>query len=453
MRHHGVAQVYGNLGFGYRFLQLTSDTLMSYGIAKPGFLGGSKLTSDGCRILMGVGIKWHATSRYATPRCQLSGRLHHYDSSVQPPVIRATVGGHTIEVSMEHLRTSLQLPLSKETRIEFPATLLTGCFKRMRYRGKVNGVLLMTRLFKQWRYLMHVIIMFLSPRRGGFGDYRATYQSAMVALETEAKKWLVYPRYIRMVLDRFFPSIPRTWGALPMSHMNKLILAHSSSIAKNTPAGLQPIDSPLFGNLVDPNYVALENDGWLKVDDEAEAGTSNAPLAPAAPAKRCRPATPRVLQIYMLASTSATTSGIVGVSSSSAIDYAIPLACSDMRQFCRLLDREVNSLRRMIISQQKHIDTQQRQLLTQHDHIDTLKGFINSLLDQQKGFGDKGLSDPVWFKVLNLDGLVELEEEIIEEAIIDEKGHVTHEGDSDKPSYVKEDDFILPDFMAQEWLI
>ncbi|KAK1427985.1 hypothetical protein QVD17_16782 [Tagetes erecta] len=137
---------------------------------------------------------------------------------------------------------------------------LRDLLKRMRYKGKITNALLKTRLSKQWRYLMHMVIMCLSLIKGGFGDFKIAYQSEMVAL---------------MVLDRHFSSILRTGGELTMCHMNKLILSRSLSVAKNVPANLQPIDVLLFGHLNDPNYVAPTNDGWLKEGDETRVLTND----------------------------------------------------------------------------------------------------------------------------------------------------------------------------------
>ncbi|KAK1421640.1 hypothetical protein QVD17_24129 [Tagetes erecta] len=66
------------------------------------------------------------------------------------------------------------------------------------------------------------------------------------------------------------------------------------SVIKNILARLQLTDAPLFGHLVDPNYVAPETDGWLNEDDEIPPLTddetdADVPFAPAIPglARRC----------------------------------------------------------------------------------------------------------------------------------------------------------------------
>lgn len=80
-------------------------------------------------------------------------------------------------------------------RTEFPLFLITGCFQRIGYIGNFNNSQLRkTNMSPTWRFLMHVLIVCLSTRRGGLNGIGQVVQSAMVALVL--KKPYNFSRYV-----------------------------------------------------------------------------------------------------------------------------------------------------------------------------------------------------------------------------------------------------------------
>ena len=135
------------------------------------------------------------------------------------------------------------------------------------------------------RGLFHVVTMCLGARKSDVGSLSKTWQSAIVALVLnrpfnfsqaifqlmvrqieckENERFLLYPRFLTMVFDRKLPELAKTGAPIRISVMNKRIFADCKPKKENRE------ETPLFGHVVDPNYVAPENDAWMHPEEEEE---------------------------------------------------------------------------------------------------------------------------------------------------------------------------------------
>ncbi|KAI3819538.1 hypothetical protein L1987_13379 [Smallanthus sonchifolius] len=107
----------------------------------------------------------------------------HQDTDVEPHVLRATVNNTEVAISVETIRAALALGGVVDDPMSYPGTLIMGCFQRMGYRGRPNDTQARKGgLVGECRYLMHVIIQCLSPRKAGTDGLKIALQAAMVAL-------------------------------------------------------------------------------------------------------------------------------------------------------------------------------------------------------------------------------------------------------------------------------
>ena len=127
--------------------------------------------------------------------------------------------------------------------ISVPSVTICGLFDRIGYTGTSGDSQLEKKhLFGQWRYLFHVVTMCL-------GD---------------DERFLLYPRFLTMVFDRKLPELVKTGAPIRISGMNKRIFADYKPKKDNR------IEIPLFGHVIDPDYIAQENDAWMHPEEEEE---------------------------------------------------------------------------------------------------------------------------------------------------------------------------------------
>ena len=126
---------------------------------------------------------------------------------------------------------------------------------------------------------MHVLIVCLSARKAGLDDIGQTMQYAMVALVlnkpynfsryifssmanniSSPQKFLMFPRFVQLLMNAQVADLPMVGQPLNLTQMLKRIFADCKQYGKY----VTPDDTPLFGHIVDPNYVAPTNDNWLE---------------------------------------------------------------------------------------------------------------------------------------------------------------------------------------------
>ncbi|KAI3813980.1 hypothetical protein L1987_18718 [Smallanthus sonchifolius] len=212
----------------------------------------------------------------------------HQDIDVEPHVLRATVNNTEIVISEETIRAALDLGGNVEDPISYPNTLIMGCFQRMGYRGRQNDTQARKGgLVGEWRYFVHVIIQCISPRKAGTDGLKLALQTAMVALTlnkrfnfplyfyremvmqinpAEGQGFLMYPRFIQMILNHLIPDLPHHAIRLTLTPMSKRIFTDCTKV-KLQNAALIPVNTPLFGHLINPDYVAPPNDNCSSSSD------------------------------------------------------------------------------------------------------------------------------------------------------------------------------------------
>ncbi|KAI3745000.1 hypothetical protein L1987_58100 [Smallanthus sonchifolius] len=222
----------------------------------------------------------------------------HQDIDVEPHVLRATVNNTEIAISEETIRVALDLGGNAEDPISYPNTLIMGCFQRMGYRGRQNDTQARKGgLVGEWRYFMHVIIQCISPQKAGTDGLKMALQTTMVALTlnkrfnfplyfyremvmqinpAEGQGFLMYPRFIQLILNHIIPDLPQHAIRLTLTPMSKRIFTDCTKVKQQNVA-LILVNTPLFGHLINPNYVAPPNDNWFHPNELAQAQGVNVP--------------------------------------------------------------------------------------------------------------------------------------------------------------------------------
>ena len=111
--------------------------------------------------------------------------IARYDAAVVPPIIRARLNDVELVFSRNDILEALHL---RDNELELGPTeyafdFRVSAFQRMGYSGDITRTQLMkSYLYRQWRYLMHIMIVSLSGRRSGFDVMGPRLQSVMAAL-------------------------------------------------------------------------------------------------------------------------------------------------------------------------------------------------------------------------------------------------------------------------------
>ncbi|KAI3802324.1 hypothetical protein L1987_30454 [Smallanthus sonchifolius] len=215
----------------------------------------------------------------------------HQDTDVEPHVLRAIVNNTEIAISSETIRAALALGGAADNPMSYPGTLIMGCFQRMGFRGKPNDTQARkSGLVGEWRYFMNVIIQCLSPRKAGTDGLKIALQATMVALTlnkrfnfalyiyrelvmqitpAEGQGFLMYPWFIQMILNHLIPDLPQHPIRLTLTPMSKRIFTDCTKV-KQQNAALIPVQTPLFGHLINPDYVEPPNDNWFHPEELAQ---------------------------------------------------------------------------------------------------------------------------------------------------------------------------------------
>ncbi|KAI3815377.1 hypothetical protein L1987_15043 [Smallanthus sonchifolius] len=209
----------------------------------------------------------------------------HQDIDVDPHVLRATVNNIEIAISEDSIRAALDLGGNAEDPISYPNTLIMGCFQRMGYRGRQNDT---------------------QARKAGTDGLKMALQTAMVALTlnkrfnfllyfyremvmqinpVEGQGFLMYPRFIQMILNHLIPDLPQHAIRLTLTPMSKRIFTDCTKV-KQQNAALILVNTPLFGHLINPDYVAPPNDNWFHPHELAQVQGVNVQPQPQQPAQQ-----------------------------------------------------------------------------------------------------------------------------------------------------------------------
>ena len=232
-------------------------------------------------------------------------------------VLRATVSGHQFQFSAGDLRTILHLgEVSEENGgVEFDQALLHACFPRMGYAGPmVNDQyvhpFLKWGFFGKWRYFAHILLVGVSNRRSGFDAINLNVASQLVALtlnrpysfsqyfyeaireqiNPKGPRFMIMPRFVMSIINHFCPNLPPVGNVLVLDKIPKRIFK-DLKVYKGNARPAVTFDPPLFGHLVDPNFVA--NDDWELAIPVPGAGNDQPPPPPPRPQQPPPPPRPQ----------------------------------------------------------------------------------------------------------------------------------------------------------------
>ena len=134
---------------------------------------------------------------------------------------------------------------------------------------------------------MHIMIVSLSARRFGFDIMGPRLQSAMAALvynkpfsfsqmfmdefiqqiHTGGREhFLLYPRFLMMIIQHLLPNLPALPNLVQVSAIDRMIYTDCVHHNVRRPIEERPLETALFGHLVNPNYIPPANDQFLDDD-------------------------------------------------------------------------------------------------------------------------------------------------------------------------------------------
>ncbi|KAK1431926.1 hypothetical protein QVD17_08730 [Tagetes erecta] len=175
--------------------------------------------------------------------------------SVQPSRICANVCGHDLAFTEADLARILRLEDDMGEEVHMSAEEVYGAFRTAGYEGPMPGEKKMefvkSYLIQEWRYIAHVFIMCLDHRKGGTDGLNLDWARAMMLFcrgqkanlakliynyilenihASKGAKWLMYPRFIQMILNDKLPNLPVEGAELEIWDMHPRIFKDCKSV-------------------------------------------------------------------------------------------------------------------------------------------------------------------------------------------------------------------------------
>ncbi|KAK1415047.1 hypothetical protein QVD17_30817 [Tagetes erecta] len=175
--------------------------------------------------------------------------------SVQPSKICAKVSGFDLEFTEADVARILRLEDDVGEEVSMKAEEVYGAFRTAGYEGPMPGEKKMefvnSYLIQEWRYIAHVFIMCLDHRKGGTDGLNLDWARAMMLFcrgqkanlpkviynymlenihATKGSKWLMYPRFIQMILNDKLPNLPVVGEVLNIWSMHSRIFGDCKSV-------------------------------------------------------------------------------------------------------------------------------------------------------------------------------------------------------------------------------
>ncbi|KAI3808816.1 hypothetical protein L1987_24777 [Smallanthus sonchifolius] len=184
--------------------------------------------------------------------------------------IRATVYNQEVLFSEATIREVLQFDDNHEAPMEFSSFYIKERSRRTGHPDEFkSGQITKTFLAPHWRYIVHVFIHCISIRKGGFDSANAMVASAILGLikwrdynfsglvfkqlienltGRVRDKFLVYPRFLHMIINHILPRLQHEGLVLVLDHM----IAKTFSYMKSSSSRSNRIvvDIPLFGHVI-----------------------------------------------------------------------------------------------------------------------------------------------------------------------------------------------------------
>ncbi|KAK1434307.1 hypothetical protein QVD17_00044 [Tagetes erecta] len=167
---------------------------------------------------------------------------------VQPSRICAKFSGFDLEFTEADVARILRLEDDVGEEVSMTAEEVYGAFRTAGYEGPMPGEKKMefvkSYLIQEWRYIAHVFIMCLDHMKGGTDGLNLDWARAMMLFcrgqkanlakliynymlenihATKAGKWLMYPRFLQMILNDKLPNLPVVGEVLKIWDMHSRI--------------------------------------------------------------------------------------------------------------------------------------------------------------------------------------------------------------------------------------
>ncbi|KAJ0513679.1 hypothetical protein HanHA300_Chr10g0360531 [Helianthus annuus] len=193
-----------------------------------------------------------------------------------------------IKFGVGDLRRVLELGDSDDDPTIIPEHLSKGLWCRMGFTGHINGKMIKTMFSHAYKFMIHCVVHALSHMKGAYDETsnyimniitclvlnrpynvsKVIFEYMLENIRAGSNKYIMYPRFIQMMIDDQFKDIPKDNGdILGLRNMT------SETIARLT-KGTEERAKRMICRINNPAYIALENDRWRhensSSDDEDE---------------------------------------------------------------------------------------------------------------------------------------------------------------------------------------
>ncbi|KAJ0653524.1 hypothetical protein HanOQP8_Chr15g0584541 [Helianthus annuus] len=197
-----------------------------------------------------------------------------------------------VKFTVDDVRRVLDLQDKDEDPIIIPEQLSKGFWFRIGYAGHVNDKgYIKSRFCRPYKFMVHSVVHALSHRKGAYdetSDYimniiaclvlNRPYNISQVIFNhmvdnIRGEKYIMYPRFIQMLLDDQVPNLPKNpKDELKLHHIDSETLKRLDKYK-----GLKPEQEPrvkgMIGKIKKKDYVAPEYDQWRQAKSNSEDET------------------------------------------------------------------------------------------------------------------------------------------------------------------------------------
>ncbi|KAJ0587465.1 hypothetical protein HanIR_Chr04g0163511 [Helianthus annuus] len=184
-------------------------------------------------------------------------------------------------VTEQMIREALKFNDQETDPIELPAGTVEAILPRLSYEGKFPP-LIKKFVHPYWRLLLHMFLVCMTENRGGIDQLNTTQSAALICVITNEPfnysryileamkrnaiglrkdKFLMYPRFVQMILNECYPGLKRSGSTLELKPMGP------SCFGALTTKKVQPVQANVGPTIA---IVAEEHDVQRSVEDEPE---------------------------------------------------------------------------------------------------------------------------------------------------------------------------------------
>ncbi|MFS7948750.1 hypothetical protein Hanom_Chr06g00563541 [Helianthus anomalus] len=213
-----------------------------------------------------------------------SARYEEKEKTIYSGVQKKDGNGKNIDVEVKitvgNVRRVLDLKDSDDDPIVIPERLCKGLWFRMGYSGHVNDKYIKSRFCRPYKFLVHCVIYALSHRKGAYDETSDYIMNIITSLvlnrpynisqvlfnhmidNVKGEKYLMYPRFIQMLLDDQIPDLPKdSTDKLKLLHMISETL-NRLNFYRGMKEDQEPIIKGKICKIKNPDYEAPENNAW-----------------------------------------------------------------------------------------------------------------------------------------------------------------------------------------------